>query len=556
MMLEQDIRSSQKYVLAMLCDYFNGNRDRVLRANVQYDMFIDDLRPLAKDMLSSKREFDWIMSHDNSKGSLLYDVEKLRNYPSGFDHAFEVFIKDVYDVNLNTENVSDLMKWREEALHKYVEPVSSDEEHAYSEDELVSLIERLPPAAQELIEAFDRCNPYKHPSLEMAAVLLCFGAPLVRRYITNNGNTSCLDILATAETGEGKELVDTFLRMFCSESVNSDMYGPARYTSISAVYSKLVDNGAIIGFSDEEGLARKGQAMKKDGHSVSVQGYLMSIAGRRITNISEGMPEGMSILGKKKEERELLEKKLFNPMIHRGATTTLSTLSDTIDMSVIQSGEFNRKIIIGSKPRKGIPNIIFPQPELPTICQQWIEAINKQNQLHFTGEDQPTFNIVKLPSNFQELFMPIREWQSSKKEELLSEGLSGCVSRATEKSMKLSLIYTLMADPFAKEVTPEAIQWGMDFVMWSDGGLVRSIGKMAASSESEDFSKIEGRIMAAIIKEYKKTKMPVPARTIGKKVHCKKKLRDEIIENLESKGSITVQHNNERGRKSYHVIPC
>jgi hypothetical protein len=437
--------------------------------------------------------------------------------------------------------VNDKIPESEGPVPEYKE-IKAQDSKAFSESRLCEMIDNLPPIALELIHEINKCSPYKHPAIEVATVLSCFSAPLVRRFVTSQMNTSCLDMLAIAETGEGKEVIRSFMSMFTGLSPNAKMWGSSRPNSSFALFHHLADNGALIAFGDEEGLQRQGQAQKKDGHSTSVKAYMMEIMGRRVilkNDNGEFFTDGMSRLGKKTEEIDMIETAIYKPMIHRTSTTTMATLKDTVDMSALSSGEFNRKIVVGSQPRKGIPSIEFPSPHIPPSVQAWIMDIKKMADGAHTGTKDPKIIVIPFPKDYKEAFMPIRLWQADKKEELLEQGLSGCVSRSTEKAMKLSLVLTLMNDPYAKEIAHWAIDWAMEFVIWADGGVVETLGQSAqiTGTPAED----EEEMLTKIIAKYNKKKEPLTGREAYKTMKgMPADTAKKIIRSLEDKGLLHI----------------
>ena len=362
---------------------------------------------------------------------------------------------------------------------------------------------------------------YPQPEISTMNILAALGAVFGRRYTLQRLNTRTnVYMIGIAVTGQGKDNSRIRLQELLPAAGLEQFLGPEEVRSGPGLLLELKKSPSFIAQIDEIGMFMKALFDPK------AAAYLREISSifTKIYSRSGSQFKG-GLTASAPDNRTVLNE----PNLCIYGTTTLSTYSEAMKKSAIQSGEFNRFIILKAPIDFPFPNkdsCYSPPPE--SLVSRWAQFVPDGWGAEAGTLVVPEKITVMMGETAREID-DMMYYQREKQQEYHSRGLDAMWVRYRENTLKVAMILAIARDHKKPELIASDIEFGKNLVESS----IRFMMKFATENMYEnEFQKKCSEFMDAL-------KCGATSRTkMNTSLRIKTKELDEIERALKEQGRI------------------
>lgn len=329
--------------------------------------------------------------------------------------------------------------------------------------------------------------PKAQHELALAAAITLGSVIMGRTYRSQFGNWTSLYLVMVAKSTEGKEHPQGCVEKVLTAADMTDLIGGSGYTSAGAVYSALLKHPAHVVTIDEMGKLLKMSRAKGQANTEAAIDKLIEAFGRQ-----DGVlrPPTYSTMTLSKTQASQTERIVHNPAITLLGATTPATFYENLTDDLVKDGFLGRCIVVESRQPRQLTRFV-DRTEPPSRIIDWCKAVHvtavKPGNLADVQMSEMPANVVAL--NFSESCRPLMDAfeveLNDAKDANEAEGLDVLLGRSLEKAMKLAMIVAKAANPKTKEVTPEHLQWAIEYVRYYDLALTRAVRRERIASQTD-----------------------------------------------------------------------
>ena len=308
-----------------------------------------------------------------------------------------------------------------------------------------------------------------------------------RRFITNKRNLSSLYFLNIADSGTGKEHIQTVIQDVLKSADKENLLSGSGYTSAGGVFSALLSKPRHICVIDEFGRHLKAANNNGNSNLQEANTRLMEAIGRLSGIMQSAQYSTMTLT--KETAKEMGHKLVHFPAITLSTMTTPSTLIKNISSENVLDGFLGRFIlhISHNEPQKPVHK---DWVDVPRKISEWIKEIDARHAPNVEdASEEPS--LIKLPFD-QKSLMLIDEYEEFKltlRKELKPLDMDALPGRCVEFSMRIALLVALAKDPNATIIDHESTAWSVEYVKFSFHQMIELARKHVADSPYESYLK-------------------------------------------------------------------
>lgn len=328
--------------------------------------------------------------------------------------------------------------------------------------------------------------PKAQPELAVAAAVALASVVMGRTYRSQFGNFTSLYLVMVAKSTEGKEHPQGSVEKVLTTAGLEKLIGGSGYTSAGAVYSALISSPAHLVTIDEMGKLLKISRAKGNANAEAAIDKLVEAFGRQDGVMRPPTYSTMTM----KDSAKPADRVVHNPAVTLLGATTPGTFYGNLTTDLVKDGFLGRCIVVESKQPRQLTRFVDRTDPPPRVVD-WCKAVHASGA--FTGDlaglmspDLPA-KTIELP--FSEGCRPLMDAfeaeLNDEKEAGEAEGLDVLLGRTLEKAMKLAMIACKAENPANREVRPEHLQWGINYVRHYDTALVRAVREQRTENEHD-----------------------------------------------------------------------
>jgi hypothetical protein len=243
--------------------------------------------------------------------------------------------------------------------------------------------------------------------------------------------------------------------------------------------SALIGQPTHIAIIDELGRVLQSTKAQGNYHKADAQTILMEVFGRQDSTLR---PQGYSKMGLKADEAAELDKVVRHPSLTLLSMTTPSTLFETISSKYVTDGFLGRFVIVESHIGRDVSRIRRQVPPSDNLIQ-WAKmcATASAGTMDMdTADVPPTPVLIEFTPACHPMLTEFDRLMMRQMDELERYGIEGMYGRTKEIAQRLALIVAVSKGE--AEITPDSLQWAMDYVNFYAHQTVASLrGKLSDS---------------------------------------------------------------------------
>lgn len=353
-------------------------------------------------------------------------------------------------------------------------------------DDIPDHLLNVPGVLADFVNYYNSTAQRAQPQFAVQAALAFGSVVLGRRFSTCQSNFSSVFFMCVAGTATGKEHVKRTIEVCLEKSGLSDLIGPNGYTSGAGVLSSLIRKPTHLCVQDEQGRALEAARNSGNSHKHDAMTVIMEVFGRVDGTLHS---QGYSTMTLSKSEQTGYEDKfVHHPALTYVGMTTPETYYGNLGNSAIFDGYLNRFLIVdsvvGLTPRRKV-KASSPSDRLLKWASEQRERHGSHGNLSAvdSAELAPDPVLVPFADGCWDILEKLDLDMIRRMKELDSNGVSPLLGRTQEVSMRIALIVAVSKGE--NEVSPESLQWAIDYVTFYAERTIRSVMSTISASDFE-----------------------------------------------------------------------
>lgn len=367
--------------------------------------------------------------------------------------------------------------------------------------------------------------PVPNAPLALAGALCMMSFLTARKVKTESGLRSNIYVLGLAQSGSGKDFPRVINRAIMNE-IGANAQIVDNIASGEGLEDYLIQNPATLWQCDEfYAVLQSMNADDRKSYNNNLMRYLLVLYTSANTTYNTRVKAGHSGVA------------VQYPHLSVFATTTMDGFTNNLNTAFLNDGMFARMNIIMADPpiRPQLRPEFILDDELKQLALNWCNYTP-------AGSGNLNLNAAVVPYTVsgRERAQALMDEQfdlceQERKSADRKEWRESLWNRYFEISMRYALLYACSeaTSPESAAITPEAIQWGADFVKWDIENKIRMVEKRFYRSEFEKMTETIINILKAW--HNAKGKVAMPAHTFNIKTKfLDPRTKNQVIESLQS----------------------
>lgn len=388
------------------------------------------------------------------------------------------------------------------------------------------------------------CSIKPQPELCLAAAFSACGALFGRKVRTETNLRTNVYFLSLIETGGGKDWPRQAIKKLFHAAECLNRASVESVTSDSAIVNAICDCPSQVLLFDEFGRFLQATTSRNAGtHEIAIPTVLM-----KLYSSANNRFNAKTYADKK------LNKIIEQPNACMLATSVESNFYKNITKEAVDDGLLNRIIFMkAADPDPAMQDIKNFDPPLTLVeeFKKWEEMpyrieFDSDGKVKASGNLANAENVSTVPpaprmvpfaEGAKEVFKDMESDLRVLRKDLRKEGLSGLFSRCYENSIKIALILACGRNRMAPQISVEDAEYATTLVLVTTKILLAEVRKKVSDSKVE----ANYKVVLTAIKE--SGAAGITQKDLGQKVKrfgLDKRVRDEILKELESWGQIFV----------------
>lgn len=372
------------------------------------------------------------------------------------------------------------------------------------------------------------------PELATLNVLAALGAVYGRRYSSPMDTRTNLYTVGVASTGSGKDHSRKYIKNLMLRAKMESIIGDDTIVSGAGLLKSISQKPSQVMHVDEFGMVLSEIKNKNAANYMKVCAKILT----ELYSSSNGFYYGGQYADPKREPV-----RVNNPNLCIYGTTTLNKYIESLDKSVIESGEINRYIII--KTSEDFPKRVLNLKRTKAsgdIVDRWNALIPSMGTLACDEPEPIAVTWQSLDDRINELFL-------FQDEKMKSEPTTGALwARYAENVIKIAMICAITRDHLNPTIENVDIENGESLVS-------KSVNYMSELAMTQMYDSEHERICNRLLDVIKKFGSKMPKREISNRTReLDNRTRDTALQSLEERGGIIIETDkNAAGRICYFI---
>ena len=355
--------------------------------------------------------------------------------------------------------------------------------HDQSYDDLPDHLLNPPGILKDMATYYNATARSDQPGFAVQTALAIGSIVCGRRFITTKRNLSSLYFLNVADSGTGKEHIQTLIQEVLKAANKENLLLGSGYTSAGGVFSALLTKPRHISVIDEFGRYLEATRNKGNSNLQEANTKLMEAIGR-LSGILK--PPSYSTMTLAKDLADAIRDRWINfPAITLATMTTPSTLIKNISSENVSDGFLGRFIlhISHKEPQKPVHKDWI---DVPKSITEWIEKIDRLSlQNDEIATEEPS--LIELSFDKKSLYLidEFEDYKLSLRKTLKPSGMDALPGRCVEFAMRLSIIVALAKNPETTIIDHESTAWSIKYIKFAFQQLIDLVNKHVSDSPYE-----------------------------------------------------------------------